>query len=151
MIIVVLVICIGLIALGYWLTENTDCDFTGVATIVTGGIGLIISLIALIAFAINVSNLKVIDQKIDMYQEENTHIESQIAECVKQYQEYETGIFTEVKSESAMTLVALYPELKSDVLVAKQIEVYIANNEKIKELKGTKIDGAVYRWWLYFG
>lgn len=151
MIIVVLVICIGLIALGYWLTENTECEFTGVATTVVGGLGLIISLIALIAFSVNVSNLKVIDQKIDMYQEENVHIENQIAECVKQYQEYETGIFTEVKSESVMTLVALYPELKSDVLVAKQIEVYIANNEKIKELKETKIDGAVYRWWLYFG
>lgn len=151
MIIVILVICIGLIALGYWLTEGLMHEFTGVATTVVGGIGLIISLIALIVFSVGVSNLKVIDQKIDMYQEENVHIESQIAECIKQYQEYETGIFTEVKSESAMTLVALYPELKSDVLVAKQIEVYIANNEKIKELKETKIDGAVYRWWLYFG
>lgn len=151
MIIVVLVICIGLIALGHWFIENVSCEFTGATMIVMGGLGSIASLIAVIVFAVNVSNLKVIDQKIDMYQEENAHIESQIAESVKQYQEYETGIFTEVKSESAMTLVVLYPELKSDVLVAKQIEVYIANNEKIKELKETKIDGAISRWWLYFG
>ncbi len=151
MIIVVFVICIGLIALGYWLAEGLMHELTGVIVTVLGGLGLIISLIALIVFSVGVSNLKVIDQKIDMYQEENAHIESQIAECVKQYQEYETGIFTEVNSESAMTLVSLYPELKSDVLVAKQIEVYITNNEKIKELKETKIDGAVYRWWLYFG
>lgn len=151
MIIVILAICIGLIALGYWLFEHTDFDFSGCTAMVLGVLGLIISLIALIAFSVNVSNLRVIDQKIDMYQEENAHIENQIAECVKQYQEYEFEIFTEVKSESAMTLVALYPELKSDVLVAKQIEVYIANNEKIKELKETKIDGTVSRWWLYFG
>jgi hypothetical protein len=59
--------------------------------------------------------------------------------------------FTEVSPDSAITLVSLYPELKADELVKKQIEVYVANNEKIKELKEKKIMGNVYRWWLYFG
>ena len=82
---------------------------------------------------------------------ENQKIETQIAETVQQYQEYESGIFTEVAPESSVILVALYPELKADTLVQKQIEVYVANNEKIKELKESNITGDVKRWWLYFG
>jgi hypothetical protein len=70
---------------------------------------------------------------------------------VKEYQKYETEIFTETAPDSAITLVALYPELKADALVGKQIEIYIANNEKIKELKEEDIMGDVYRWWAYFG
>lgn len=86
-----------------------------------------------------------------MYEEENTKIEQQIADVVTQYQEYEAGIFTEVAPESAMTLVALYPELKSDTLVQSQIEVYADNNKQIKELKCMAINTSVIRWWLYFG
>ena len=86
-----------------------------------------------------------------MYEEENTKIEQQIADVVTQYQEYEAGIFTEVAPESAMTLVALYPELKSDTLVQSQIEVYADNNKQIKELKCKAINTSIIRWWLYFG
>lgn len=86
-----------------------------------------------------------------MYEEENTKIEQQIADVVTQYQEYEEGIFTEVAPESAMTLVALYPELKSDTLVQSQIEVYVDNNKQIKELKSMSINASIFRWWLYFG
>ena len=50
-----------------------------------------------------------------------------------------------------MFLVTLYPELKADTLVAKQIEIYTNNNQKIKELKEQKLYGKVYKWWLYFG
>lgn len=88
---------------------------------------------------------------IAMYEEENTKIEQQIADVVTQYQEYEEGIFTEVAPESAMTLVALYPELKSDTLVQSQIEIYADNNKQIKELKCKAINTSVIRWWLYFG
>ena len=90
-------------------------------------------------------------QALEMYQAENESIEAQISECVKQYQQYETEIFTEVAPESSITLVSLYPELKADALVSKQIEVYVDNNEKIKELKMSKINGDITRWWLYFG
>ena len=98
-----------------------------------------------------VSSLAVIDEKIAMYQEENTKIEEQIADVVESYQQYETEIFTEVAPDSSIALVALYPELKSDTLVQSQIDVYIKNNEKIKSLKESKIGGSVSKWWLYFG
>lgn len=150
MIIVIFLISIALICLGAWIYEEHSEGFGGALL----GVGIpcvIISAIALISLAISVSGLSVIDTKIGMYQEENMKIESQIAECVKQYQQYETEIFTEVTPESAVTLVALYPELKSDTLVSKQIDVYLENNQTIKALKKDKINGGVWRWWLYFG
>ena len=150
MIIVIFLICVGVIVLGAWLYNGVE-EVSGGVTMFFGISGGVISFITFIVLCVNVSNLKVIDDKITMYQEENGYIESQIAECVKQYQQYETDIFTEVTPESAVTLVALYPELKADTLVSKQIDVYLANNEKIKELKASKISGDVYRWWLYFG
>ena len=150
MIIVIFLVCVAILALGAWIYQDVE-EVAGGVTMFFGIAGGVISFIALIVLLINVSTLKVIDVNIEMYQEENTHIESQIAECVQQYQEYESGIFTETTSESAITLVSLYPELKADTLVAKQIEVYIANNEKIKELKEKKINGNIYRWWAYFG
>lgn len=109
------------------------------------------STIVIVILCIEVSNLSVIDDRIAMYQEENSKIEEQIAEVVKQYQEYETDIFAEVNPDSAITLVSLYPELKSDSLVNSQIEVYVSNNQKIKELREEEIAGSVKRWWLYFG
>lgn len=146
MIIVFILATIGLFFAGGYLSDG-DTDSLGfITTFVFGA-----CLIAVLVLSIEVSNLKVIDQRIEMYQEENAKIEQQISETVKQYQEYESEIFTEVAPESAVTLVALYPELKSDTLVQKQIEVYLENNEKIKDLKEDKIKGSVKRWWLYFG
>lgn len=150
MIIVIFLVCVGVIVLGAWLYKHIN-QIPGGITMACGIVGSIISFIALIVLLVTVSRLKTIDLKIDMYQAENTQIENQITECIKEYQKYETEIFTEVAPDSAITLVSLYPELKADELVKKQIEIYIANNQKIKELKEEKIMGDVYRWWTYFG
>lgn len=150
MIIVIFLVCIGIIALGGWLLY-IDADMSGSVCMVCGIIGGIVSFIAMVILLINASYLVTIDKRIEMYQEENTKIETQIAECVTQYQQYESGIFVETAPDSAITLVALYPELKADTLVSKQIEVYIENNNKIKELKEQSINGDVTRWWAYFG
>ena len=45
----------------------------------------------------------------------------------------------------------MYPELKSDNLVTKQIELYVENNKQIKKLKSEKLDYNLMAWWLYFG
>ncbi len=151
MILILLVVFVAVTLFGGFILCETDCEFTGSAMIVMGSLCFMVTLIATIVLLINVSGLKVIDNKIAMYTEENAIIETQIAETVKQYQEYEKEVFTEVSPESSITLVALYPELKADTLVQKQIEIYVANNEKIKELKEQKISGSVMKWWLYFG
>ena len=99
----------------------------------------------------SVSNGKVMDEKITMYQEENNKIEKQLDTLVSNYMNYESNTYEKFKSESSVTLVSMYPELKSDKLVEEQISVYEENNKKIRELKEDKINLKVKKWWLYFG
>lgn len=89
--------------------------------------------------------------KIEMYQEENEKIEEDINILVKEYMEYEKDTYKEFKTESVTTLIALFPDLKSDELVNKQINIYVENNNKIKELKEKEIDMSIGKWLLYFG
>ena len=86
-----------------------------------------------------------------MYEQENTKIEQQIETAVTAYQQHEKDVFTEVKPDSHIQLVSIYPELKSDTLIREQIKTYQSKNKKIKELKVTAINGNVKRRWLYFG
>ena len=123
------------------------CDTKSMAEFITGiaSIALLICLIALgVTFSPN------IDDKIALYEEENQKIEVQIAGIVTEYQQFEYQIIKECAPDSAITLVSLYPDLKSDTLVAKQIEIYLDNNEKIKQLKETKINQKIGGWWFNF-
>ena len=151
MIIALFIISVAVLAWGLWEINAMRAEGAGWTMATCGIIGAVGSFIALIVISISVSNLRTVAARIDMYQEENAKIEAQVAELVEQYQDYETDIFTDTAPDSAITLVTMYPELKSDALVAKQIEMYLSNNEKIKELRLEQISGSVYKWWLYFG
>ena len=150
MILLIFGICILMVVGGSILYDKFDTDTYCNLAILGVALGFV-SFIAIIAFGINVKSLSVIDDRIAMYEEENDRIEQQVADVVEQYQKYETDIFMEVAPESAVTMVSLYPELKSDSLVQSQIEVYTENNKTIRKLKDKQIKGNVYRWWLYFG
>lgn len=152
MILLIFGICILMIVGGCILDGKTGVD--GDICYLISGIGATVgffALLGLIIVGINVKSLSVIDDRIVMYEEENACIEQQVADVVEQYQKYETDIFREVAPESAVTMVSLYPELKSDSLVQAQIEVYTENNKTIRDLRDKQIKGNVYRWWLYFG
>ncbi len=149
MIIVILAILLIWCVISWFVDINGNYD--GLLGVFLGTIPLAICIIAVISLTAQVSNLSVIDQKVEMYEQENTKIEQQIETAVTAYQQHEKDIFTEVKPDSYMQLVSLYPELKSDALVKAQIKTYQSNNKKIKELKEQAINGNVKRWWLYFG
>ena len=152
MILLIFGICILMIVGGFILDKKTGADSDLCFGI--SGIGMVVgffALLGLIIVGVNVKSLSVIDDRIVMYEEENARIEQQIADVVEQYQKYETDIFREVAPESAVTMVSLYPELKSDSLVQAQIEVYTENNKTIRDLRDKQIKGNVYHWWLYFG
>lgn len=150
MILLIFGICILMIIGGFILYDKFDTD-AGCSVAVFGCSLGFVSFIAIIVLGIEVKSLSVIDDRITMYEEENARIEQQIADVVEQYQKYETDIFREVAPGSAVTMVSLYPELKSDSLVQAQIEVYTENNKTIRNLRDKQIKGNVYRWWLYFG
>lgn len=149
MIIVILVILLIWCVISWFIDINGEYD--GLIGVFLGAIPLAICFVAVIFLVAQVSNLSVIDQKIEMYEQENTKIEQQIETAVTAYQQHEKDVFTAVKPNSYMQLVSLYPELKSDTLVKAQIKTYQSNNKKIKELKEQAINGNVKRWWLYFG
>jgi heme/copper-type cytochrome/quinol oxidase subunit 2 len=158
MILVILAISIILLVVGLFLYSNYYSRYNhnvheevGFCMAVIGAVITIVALIATLILGVKCSQLKVIDNKIKMYESENQKIETQIETTVAAYQKHEKDIFANVKGESAIILVSLYPELKSDELVKKQIETYTSNNEKIKTLKEEKINGSILRWWLYFG
>lgn len=128
-----------------------DLDSLAFVGMVLFGIAFIIAAVGSIDLAWNVTSGSHIPEMISMYEEENNQIESQIGELVNKYMEYEGSTFNDLKNEDSVALVSLYPELKSDALVEKQIEVYIENNKKIKNLKKKQIELSTYKWWLYFG
>jgi hypothetical protein len=110
--------------------------------------GVIIVMILLIVMIVNG---RVIDAKIELYTQENAVIEEQIDKLVSEYMEFESDTFKALHNDSSITLVSLYPELKSDKLVESQIDIYLSNNCKIRDLKESKLNVSVAKWWLYFG
>lgn len=149
MIIVLIVISIIIFILGCFVTDNYDFQ----EMIMAGSlVAFIIKLGVLIYLLVKIIGLRVINDKIELYQTQNEEIENKVEVVVKQYMEHENKTFTGLKTdESYITLVTLYPELKSDKLIEQEINLYEENNKKILNLKEQKINEKVYKWWLYFG
>lgn len=128
------------------------CD-TNKYSVVSAIFGVIagILLISIFALGIKFGYARVVDNKIAMYTEENSKIEVEISDIVNDYKEYEADIIKDCSGKSPITLIQLYPDLKSDSLVKSQIKLYKENNQKIKDLKLEKINYNVIKWFLYFG
>ena len=124
-----------------WL-YNTDLDNIFKAL----GLTILVIVIAfgLILCSFQTSSGSIVDEKIAMYEEENIKIENQIDIIVKEYKKYEVEVY------DTMTAAMLFPELTSNTLVQKQIEIYVNNNQQIKELKAEKLKHELYGWWLFF-
>ena len=152
MIIVLFVIFLLMIVIGYILEENVCIDFVeflGIVGMVIGYIVENIIIFCIICLCFDISKAKVIDKKIKMFQEENKLIEEQVTTVVNSYKDYEKEVIS--NTGQMTTILIKFPELKSNELVKKQIDVYLKNNDKIKSLKEEKIDYQVSKWWLYFG
>lgn len=124
------------------------------ASDVIAGIGCIIFFIVSILSILSLSEVidaRDTEKQIVMYQEENAVIEQQISTLVENYMAYEGETLKEFSVKDGMSLISLYPELKSDNLVIKQMDIYTENNKQIKKLKERLIDVNSIRWWLYFG
>ena len=112
---------------------------------------LCVSFIAFLLLLHGLIRQRIIDEQIKLYSKQNKEIENKIEITVKQYMEYENNTFSNLKASDYINLVNLYPELKADNLVQKQMDLYLENNEKIIELKEEKINKTLYKWWLFFG
>lgn len=116
-------------------------------------ISIIIMIVSLIIGMISVFELSSahnIDQKIELYTQENAAIEERISGLVNGYMSYEKETYQEFSGD-AMTILTVYPELKSDTLVQEQIRLYNENYQKVVTLKAEKINVSRAKWILYFG
>ena len=119
---------------------------------IIGALGAAIVLIGTLCMIGQVAELKVIDQKIAVYEQENTRIEQSVATMVENYINHETNTFVELSKDISPTMVfSMYPELKSDTLVEKEISIYTENQKELRELKLSRYDNELAKWWLWFG
>lgn len=119
-----------------------------------GILGGLIGFIALIGIFVNIGFLvygRTLDDKIAMYEQENAAIEQSVDVLVKDYYKHESDTYSSLKPENAVLFASAYPELQSNELATKQLEIYVENNNKIKGLKEDQINLSRNRFWLYFG
>lgn len=155
MLLVILGICILLVILGIILMCKSYSDTLwgiGLVLVIIFSIGTLVSIGCGGEYVYNIAQSRIIDEKIAMHETENKSIESAISTIVENYQDYEKDVFANAKNESIVVIATqIYPELKSNELVKKQLDIYVENNKKIKQLKNKKLDYKVSKWLLYFG
>lgn len=148
---------VGILAIiaGVIINVHTYEDGLALTLIIIGVIVALIGVVATLACGILLTDNMYVDEKIEMYEEENKKIEQEIADVVNRYIEHEAEVMNKTSEKiepgDSMCVVLAYPELNSSELIAEQIKIYYENNNKIKELKEDKINIKVYKWWLYFG
>ena len=147
MLTIILLLSIGFSIFFYSKQEDLDRDLFILVAVPILVIPLFIQIL-LIASLISGLNL---DSRIELYQSQNAEIESKIQATVASYLAHEKQTYRDLKPDNAIAVVSAYPELHSNELVKKQIEVYEDNNKKILGLKEEKLNQSVYKWWLYFG
>lgn len=152
MLIIFIIIVSIMIFVSVKITKNTKKEGiydTFLTCLVINGFLLLFLLGALFFLINDIVSASVIDKKIAMLQEENTLIEQELTSIVNSYKDYEKEVINNVGQMA--TILITFPELKTNELVIKQMDIYVKNNDKIKSLKESKIDAQTSKWWVYFG
>lgn len=154
MLLIILLVCLGLLISGLLVLKITtygdENPYSYIGSLV-GGLGTLVCVIVMIVGGVTISKNKTIDAKITMYLEENARIETMVTTTVEKYLEHELNIFDDLQGEDIQTLLVVYPEINSNELVKRQVEIFVENNQKIKDLKTKKLNIPVWRFWVYFG
>ena len=150
MFIALLLLSIAILVISLFSYKNTDSVMPFIMTAISF-FACIVLVCAIIGQIGTVVSGRTIDDRIALYEETNTEIDENIADTVAKYKDFESSTLSDLKAESAITLINLYPELKSDELVQSQIDIYINNQNEILQLKEKKLDLREAKWWLYFG
>lgn len=108
--------------------NNYDLDYDGLGVLAFAFL-FIDFIVIVILTGILIGMTHTIPKKIAIYEEENARIESQLNIISEQYMQDEQNMF----------------------LVQSQIDTYVKNSDKIKELKSKEVDKSVLKFLLYFG
>jgi len=141
-----IILGLGLVLLIFAILVDSDA---------TSGIGIfeVVLLVVVLYMLGSYNSTKVTaDKQIAVLEQRNDEVVSQIEPLVKQYLEYESSTYKELKP-NADTLIALanYPELKGNEFVQTQIQIILENQKRITGLKLEKASLAAYKLWLFMG
>lgn len=92
-----------------------------------------------------------IQEKIQVYEDQNAQIEQSIDAAVKAYCEHEQITYVQMSDGAVALVAAAYPELASSELVKAQIDIWTSNSEELKYLKSDLVDFHRAQYFLYFG
>lgn len=114
--------------------------------------GVILSIVIVICFACYNDTKATADKQIAVLDQRNDEVIAQIEPLVKQYLEYETNTFKDLKpSADKIIAIAQYPNLKGNEFIQTQIKVILDNQEKITRLKLDKASLNAYKLWIFIG
>lgn len=152
MITVLLAIALGLVLLAEFIDGSTT-KF-GFLAVVPGVLGAIFSVIFGIWTLWNIVTVASgfgIQEKIEIYENQNAQIEQSIDAAVKAYCEHEQITYVQMSDGAVALVAAAYPELASSELVKTQMEVWTSNSHELKKMKSKLVDFNKARYFLYFG
>jgi hypothetical protein len=91
------------------------------------------------------------DSRLAVLEEQNQVILNQIEPLVQQALNYESSTYKDLKLDAAKVIAftQLYPDLKANEFLNKQIEVILTNQKEIKKLKLDKASLNAYHFWLW--
>lgn len=153
MLIIFLILCLGLIVLGF-LFAHKHRDYENGGTIgcwIPGFMGLFATIIVSVVMIANLVNCRVINQKIEVLTENNVQIEEKLYATLQAYCEHENKTLVDISPDNPEIILLIYPELKADQLFESYILTLKSNNADIRDLKIKKVNESIYKWWLYFG
>lgn len=152
MITLLLAIALGLVLLAEIIDGSTNkFGFLAVVPGVLGTVFAIVFSIWTLWNIIIVASGFGIQEKIQIYEDQNTQIEQSIDAAVKAYCEHEQITYVQMSDGAVALVAAAYPELASSELVKTQMEVWTSNSNELKDLKSDLVDFHRAQYFLYFG
>lgn len=152
MITVLLFFALGLILIAE-VMDNSTRQLASVS-VIPGTLGVALAIVFGIWTLVNiflVASGFSIEEKIQIYEEQNAQIEQSIDAAVKAYCEHKQITYTQMSDGAIALVAAAYPELASSELVKTQMEVWTSNSYELKELKSDLVDFHRAQYFLYFG
>lgn len=144
MLYILLVIGIAIVIWGAF----TESDGMAVSGFIIGFPSLVA---VLIAGGIYNYNSTTIDSRLAVLEEQNTTVLTQVEPLVQQALNYESSTYKDLKLDVNKLIIfaQMYPELKANSFLNKQIDIILANQEEIKRLKLDKASLNAYHFWLW--
>lgn len=151
MLIVLFVIFLACVTLGVVLWMKKPYSDAGVTVFSLSLIALVIVVIVGLFDVGKIVKANTLEQKIVVYQEEMANIENSINPVVQNYLDHEKETYTALTPDNAVIFASIYPELSSNEIVQKQLNIYNEYLISIKNLKLEIAEISTAKWWLYFG